>query len=75
MKPTPEFSRRERELMDIVYRLERGTAADIRQQMADPPSYSAVRGSLRVLGEKGHVKYEYDGPRRCVSFRESVHSW
>ncbi len=67
MKPKPGFSRRERELMDIVYRLERATAAEIRQQMADPPSYSAVRTLLRILGERGHLEYEYDGPRYVYS--------
>ncbi len=67
MKPKPGFSRRERELMDIVYRLERGTAVDIRREMADPPSYAAVRTLLRILGEKGHLEYEYDGPRYVFS--------
>ena len=67
MKPGPGLSRRERELMDIVYRLERGTAVDIRREMADPPSYAAVRTLLRILGEKGHLEYEYDGPRYVFS--------
>lgn len=67
MNPRPELSRRERELMDIVYRLERGTAAEIRQQMADAPSYSAVRALLRILEGKGHLKHEYDGPRYVFS--------
>ncbi len=67
MKPGPGLSRRERELMDIVYRLERGTAADIRREMADPPSNAAVRTLLRILGEKGHLEYEYDGPRYVFS--------
>lgn len=67
MKPGPGLSRRERELMDIVYRLERATAVDIRGEMADPPSYAAVRTLLRILGEKGHLEYEYDGPRYMFS--------
>ncbi len=67
MKPGPGLSRRERELMDIVYRLERGTAVDIRREMADPPSNAAVRTLLRILGKKGHLEYEYDGPRYVFS--------
>lgn len=58
--PSP-LSRRERELMDIVYRLGRGTAAEIRDAMAEPPSYSAVRALLRILETKGHLKHEQDG--------------
>lgn len=49
--------------MDIVYRLERGTAAEIRDAMAEPPSYSAVRALLRILETKGHLKHEQDGAR------------
>lgn len=60
--PSP-LSRRERELMDIVYRLERGTAAEIRDAMAEPPSYSAVRALLRILETKGHLRHEQDGAR------------
>jgi len=44
--------------MDILYRRERATAAEIHQAMADAPSYSAVRAKLRVLEEKGHVRHE-----------------
>lgn len=58
-----ELSRRERQIMDIVYRLESATAAEVQQEMADPPSYSAVRTLLRILEEKGHLKHEYNGPR------------
>jgi len=56
-------SRRERQLMDIVYRLGRPTATEVRDQMADPPSYSAVRALLRVLEAKGYLHHEQDGPR------------
>jgi predicted transcriptional regulator len=52
------LSRRERQIMDILYRRERATAAEIHQAMADAPSYSAVRAKLRVLEEKGHVRHE-----------------
>lgn len=44
--------------MDVLYRMERATAADVHRGIADPPSYSAVRAMLRVLEEKGHVKHE-----------------
>ena len=53
-----QLSRREREVMDILYREERASAARIREQMPDPPSYSAVRALLRVLEEKGSIRHE-----------------
>jgi predicted transcriptional regulator len=58
-----QLSRREREIMDVIYRSGRATAAEVRDQLADPPSYSAVRALLRVLEDKGHVRHEEDGPR------------
>jgi BlaI family transcriptional regulator, penicillinase repressor len=57
------LSRREREVMDIVYRLERASAAEIRAQMAQPPSDPAVRTTLRILVRKGRLQQEYQGPR------------
>jgi predicted transcriptional regulator len=57
------LSRREREIMDVIYRAGRATAAEVLDQLADPPSYSAVRALLRVLEEKGHLRHEEDGPR------------
>lgn len=57
------LSRRERQIMDVLYRAGRGTAADVQTGMPDPPSYSAVRTMLRILEEKGHVRHELDGPR------------
>src|SRR3712207_1829133 len=59
----PDLSRRERQIMDVIYRLSRATAADVMENLADPPSYSAVRALLRVLEEKGHLTHEQDGPR------------
>lgn len=56
-------SRRERQIMDVVYRQGRVTAADVRAALPDPPSYSTVRALLRVLEQKGHVRHEQDGPR------------
>jgi len=60
---TTDLSRRERQIMGIVYELGRASAADVRERMPDPPSYSAVRAMLRILEEKGHIRHEQDGPR------------
>jgi predicted transcriptional regulator len=59
----PPLTRREREIMDILYRLGRGTAQDVLDNLARPPSYSAVRALLRLLEERGHVKHSADGNR------------
>src|SRR4029077_9977127 len=56
-------SRREREIMDIVYARGEASAADVSTALADPPSYSSVRALLRILEEKGHLKHREDGPR------------
>jgi predicted transcriptional regulator len=53
-----KLSRRERQIMDVLYRLGRASAADIHQAIPDPPSYSAVRAMLRVLEEKKHIRHE-----------------
>jgi BlaI family transcriptional regulator, penicillinase repressor len=52
------LSRRERQMMDILYQRGRASAAEIHQALPDPPTYSAVRAKLRVLEEKGHVRHE-----------------
>jgi predicted transcriptional regulator len=57
------LSRRERQIMDVIYRRGQATAAEVMEEMPDPPGYSAVRAMLRVLEEKGHVKHESQGPR------------
>ena len=49
--------------MDIVVRRGRATAADVLGDLEDPPSYSSVRGMLRLLEEKGYISHEWDGPR------------
>ena len=67
MTGVPSLSRREREVMDIIHELSRGTAAQVRDSMADPPSNAAVRSVLRILLEKGHLTYEQDGPRYLYS--------
>jgi predicted transcriptional regulator len=58
-----DLSRRERQIMSIVYRLGLATAAEVLALVDDPPSYSAVRSHLRILEEKGHLRHEQDGPR------------
>ena len=63
MHALPELSRRERQIMSVVHRLGRATAADVLAAMPEPPSYSAVRAMLRILEEKGQLKHEQDGPR------------
>ena len=57
------LSRRERQIMDILYQRGRASAAEILQAMPDPPTYSAVRAKLRVLEEKGHVRHEEESLR------------
>ncbi len=62
--PRPlKLSRREREMMDIIFRRGRSTAAEVLEEMADPPSYSAVRSTLSILEQKGHLAHERDGSR------------
>ena len=57
------LSRRERQIMDILYQKARATAAEIHEAIPDPPTYSAVRAKLRVLEEKGHVRHEEEALR------------
>jgi len=62
--PKPNaFSRRERQIMDILYKLERASVGQVLSKLADKPSYSTVRAQLRVLEEKGHVRHEEHGLR------------
>ena len=61
------FSRREKEMMDIVYRIGQATAADVRKHMAAPPSYSSVRSTLSGLERKGHLRHQFDGNRYIYS--------
>jgi predicted transcriptional regulator len=58
-----ELSRRERQIIDILYTQGQATAAEVQAALPDPPSYSAVRAMLRILEEKGHVRHQQDGPR------------
>ena len=59
----PQLSRRERQIMDVLYRFGQATAGTVMRNLPDPPSYSAVRALLRVLEAKGHAKHVQDGPR------------
>ena len=65
MKPESHtrLGSRERQIMEVVYRLGRATVAEVLAQIEDPPSYSAVRAMLRILEDKGHLKHTQDGPR------------
>jgi predicted transcriptional regulator len=61
--PKPPLTRREREIMDILYRAGRATAQEVLDGLDDPPSYSAVRALLRLLEERGHVRHSQEGQR------------
>lgn len=63
IEPHTDLSRRERQIIDILYAQGRATAADVQAALPDPPSYSAVRAMLRILEDKGHIRHEQDGPR------------
>ena len=58
-----QLSRREREMMNIIFARGRATASEVMEAMAEAPSYSAVRATLRVLEQKGHLKHQHDGTR------------
>ena len=58
-----QLSRRERQIMDVLYQLGEATAAEVQERLPEPPSYSAVRAMLRILEEKGHIGHYEDGPR------------
>jgi predicted transcriptional regulator len=58
-----QLGRRERQIMDVVHRRGRASANEVLDDLPDPPSYSAVRGMLRLLEDKGYIRHEWDGPR------------
>ncbi len=62
-KQQDTLSRREREMMNIIFARGRATASEVMDAMSDPPSYSAVRATLRVLEQKGHLRHQHDGAR------------
>jgi predicted transcriptional regulator len=57
------LTRRERQIMDVLYKLERATVAEVLRKLVDQPNYSTVRAQLRILEEKGHVRHEEHGLR------------
>jgi BlaI family penicillinase repressor len=57
------LSRRERQILDVIYHLGRATASEVLERLPDAPTYTTVRGLLRVLESKGHVRHEEDGAR------------
>lgn len=57
------LSRRERQILDVIYELGRATAAEVLERLPDAPTYTTVRGLLRVLEQKGHVRHEEDAGR------------
>jgi predicted transcriptional regulator len=61
--PHAQLGRRERQIVDAVYRLGRASVSEVRAALDDPPSYSAVRGMLNLLEEKGHLRHVQDGLR------------
>ena len=74
---TANLSRRERQIMDVLFALGQGTVGDVLERIPDPPSYSAVRAAMRVLEEKGQIEHLQDGPRylyRPMVARESARS-
>jgi BlaI family transcriptional regulator, penicillinase repressor len=58
-----QLSRRERQIMDAIYRFGEVSAAEIQENIPDPPSYAAVRRLIAILEEKGYVQHRQDGPR------------
>jgi predicted transcriptional regulator len=71
---TQALSRRERQVMDILYRREGATVAEIMADLPDPPTYSAVRSILRILGEKKLIRHKEDGPRYVYSLADTTES-
>lgn len=67
MKMPKNLSRREREIMDIIYALNGATASQVMERLPAPPSYSAVRALLRILEQKGHLTHHREGPRYVFS--------
>src|SRR6185436_13801888 len=66
-----DLGRRERQIVEVVYRLGRATVTEVLENLPDPPSYSSVRAMLRILESKGHLKHEQEGPRYV--YRPAVH--
>jgi predicted transcriptional regulator len=71
---TPALSRRERQVLDLLHRRRVATVAEIMADLPDPPTYSAVRSVLRILGEKKLINHKEDGPRYVYYPAESTES-
>ena len=61
--PGERLGKRERQIMEAVYRLGRASVSEVLRELSDPPSYSSVRAMLRYLEDKGHLRHEEEGPR------------
>ncbi len=59
----PGLTRRERQIMDVLFQKGEATVSDVMEALPDPPSYSAVRATMRILEEKGHIRHREEGPR------------
>ena len=66
------LTRRERQVMDILFRRGEGTVSEVMTELPDPPTYSAVRSILRILGEKDLIRHKEDGPRYVYYPAEST---
>ena len=76
--PLQGLGRRERQIMEIVHRLGRASATEVLDQLPDPPTYSAVRGMLRYLESKGHLRHERSGLRNvyfATATRDQARCW
>lgn len=65
--PPASLSKRERQILDILYRTSRATALEVQEQLPESPSYSTVRALLRILEDKGHVRHAVDGTKYVFS--------
>ena len=70
-RETDRLSRRERQILDVLYALGEGSVADVGSQLVDAPGYSAVRALLRILEEKGHVRHRQEGRKYMYSATRS----
>ena len=65
--PRNELSRRERQILEAVYRLGEATVAEVREEIPDPPGYDSIRTTMRLLEDKGILRHRPDGPRYVYS--------
>ena len=67
LKALDQLGRRERQIMEIIYKRGHANAAEVLADLSDPPTYTSVRGMLRLLESKGYLRHEQDGPRYVYS--------